>query len=337
MDNGSEALTWTIHEIEDGKAFLLCDICIAALPYSTDALDDSWANSYVRSWLNDYFIDTAFSAEETALICEMQITTGRLSDEEGAAGWETYGEDEITTDRVFIPDSSQFWKLESELDVSETAKADFITNNVKWGQENYQTMFWLRSPYGESKNYAYGYNTKDNQEMGYIFAPKMYALVRPAMYIDVSLYTDYIKQSATSKLQVTARLKGEKKWTDVVQASVGDEIEFQIEYRNLQKDTVDNVMIRDVLPTNIQYIEGTTYLFNSNYEDGVLLEDDTVTTSGINIGSYSAKGNAYVRFTGKVVDVNLAAGDNQLVNWANVTVTDTVYKDDVSVMINISD
>lgn len=96
-------------------------------------------------------------------------------------------------------------------------------------------------------------------------------------------------------------------------------------------------MIRDVLPSNIQYIEGTTYLFNSNYKDGVLLEDDTVTTSGINIGSYSENGNAYVRFTGGVVNVNLAAGDNQLVNWASATITNTVYKDDVSILVNVSE
>ena len=136
---------------------------------------------------------------------------------------------------------------------------------------------------------------------------------------------------------MTARLIGNKEWDDVVWANVGDEIEFQIEYENLLNDTVENVMIRDVLPTNIQYIEGTTYLFNSNYKDGVLLVDDTVTTSGINIGAYSANGNAYVRFTGKVVNSNLAAGDNQLVNWANVTVADLVYKDDVSVMVSVSE
>lgn len=336
LDNGSEALTWTVHEIEDGKALLLCDTCIAAMPYNKDNTDNSWTNSNIRNWLNEDFYKSAFSSDEAGIVADVKVVTGRLIEEEGATSWETYGKDELTTDKIFVPDFSQYWKLKNELDVSEVAKADFMVNNIKWGQENYQTMFWLRNPYGESKSYATGYNTENEDPMGYVFYPKKYAFVRPAMYIDVSLYSNYINQSATSKLQMTARLKGEKKWTDVVQASVGDEIEFQIEYRNLQKDTVDNVMIRDVLPTNIQYIEGTTYLFNSNYEDGILLEDDMVATSGINIGSYDAQANAYVRFSGKVVDVNLAAGDNQLVNWANVTVTDTVYKDDVSVMVNIS-
>lgn len=58
-----------------------------------------------------------------------------------------------------------------------------------------------------------------------------------------------------------------------------------------------------------------------------------MTTSGINIGSYNAKGNAYVRFTGKVVDKTLACGKNQLVNWASSTVDGAVSKDDASVMV----
>lgn len=255
LDNGSEALTWTVHEIEDGKALLLCDTCIAAMPYNKDNTDNSWTNSNIRNWLNEDFYKSAFSSDEAGIIADVKVVTGRLIEEEGATSWETYGKDELTTDKIFVPDFSQCWQINNELDVSETAKADFIANNVKWGQDNYQTMFWLRNPYGKSKSYASGYKTESEGGIGYIFYPKMYAFVRPAMYIDVSLYSDFINQSATSKLQVTARLKGAKKWTVVVQASVGDEIEFQIEYRNLQKDIVDNVMIRDVLQTNIQYIE----------------------------------------------------------------------------------
>lgn len=208
LNNGNEKLTWTVHEIEDGKALLLCDTCIAAMPYNKDISENSWTNSDIRNWLNAEFYKLAFSSDEAGIIEEVQVVTSRLTDEEGNTAWETYGEDELTMDKIFVPDFSQYWQINTELDVSETAKADFIANNVKWGQDNYQTMFWLRNPYGESKSYASGYNTESEGGMGYIFYPKMYALVRPAMYIDVSLYSDYINQSATSKLQVTARLKG---------------------------------------------------------------------------------------------------------------------------------
>lgn len=143
-----------------------------------------------------------------------------------------------------------------------------------------------------------------------------------------------VHNSLTSKLSKTVRIKGSgKEFTEVVDAKVGDEVEYQIEYVNLTENQVDNVMIRDILPDNMEYVAGSTYLYNSNHQTGLKLDQNTVTTSGINIGSYSAKGNAYVRFTAKVVNKNLTCGKNQLVNWANVTVASKVVKDDASVVV----
>ena len=152
--------------------------------------------------------------------------------------------------------------------------------------------------------------------------------------IDVKVHT-----SVAAKLSKQVRIKGTKTWSESVEAKVGDEVEYQIEYVNLLAEQVKNVMIRDILPTNVEYVANSTYLYNSNYKNGVLLEDNTVTTSGINIGDYNAKGNAYVRFTGKVVDKTMACGKNQLVNWANATVSgssvkNAVYKDDASVLVD---
>jgi len=143
-----------------------------------------------------------------------------------------------------------------------------------------------------------------------------------------------VHKSVTSKLAKTVRIKDSgAKFGEVVDAKIGDLVEFQIEYVNLLGDTVENVMIRDVLPTNMEYVANSTYLYNSNYQNGVLLKDNTVTTTGINIGSYKANGNAYIRFTAKVVDKSLACGSNQLVNWASATVNSKVTKDDASVMV----
>lgn len=143
------------------------------------------------------------------------------------------------------------------------------------------------------------------------------------------------KANVGAKLSKVVRKKGEKTWSESVNAKVGDEVEYQIEFVNLYADQVKNVMIRDILPTNVEYVKDSTYLYNSNYKNGVKLADNTVATSGINIGDYNNQGNAYVRFTGKVVDKTLDCGSNQLVNWANATIKGTeVYKDDASVMVD---
>lgn len=143
-----------------------------------------------------------------------------------------------------------------------------------------------------------------------------------------------VHKSVTASVEKKVRIKGTKEWSEAVNAQVGDEVEYQIEYVNLLSDTVNDVMIRDILPNNVEYVAGSTVLYNSNHQDGVAISEDTLTTSGLNIGTHAAKANSYLRFTGKVVDNSLACGTNQLVNWANSTVNGAVAaKDDASVIV----
>lgn len=144
-----------------------------------------------------------------------------------------------------------------------------------------------------------------------------------------------VHASVSSKLEKTVRIKGSgNQFTESVNAKIGDEVEFQIAYTNLLNSTAKDVMIRDILPTNMEYVKGSTYVYNSNHQNGVQMNKDTVTTSGINIGDYKTNGNAYVRFTAKVVDKTIECGSsNQLVNWASATVNSKVVKDDASVFV----
>lgn len=142
-----------------------------------------------------------------------------------------------------------------------------------------------------------------------------------------------VHKSVIAKLAMSVRLKGTEEWAEVVDAQVGDEVEYQIEFVNLLSDELEDVAIRDVLPTNVIYVDGSTIMYNASHPNGVSLLGDHLTSSGINIGSYKPASNAYIRFTGRVVNYSLAEGLNQLVNWANVTVNGYVYKDDASVMV----
>lgn len=148
------------------------------------------------------------------------------------------------------------------------------------------------------------------------------------VFIDVKVHS-----SVAAKLTKQVRMKGTKTWSESVEAKVGDEVEYQIEYQNLLSETVSDVMIRDVLPTNVEYVADSTYIYNESHPEWTRVLDNTLTTTGINIGGYAAKGNAFIRFTGKVVDNTMACGNNQLVNWASATVKGNVYKDDASVMV----
>lgn len=107
-----------------------------------------------------------------------------------------------------------------------------------------------------------------------------------------------------------------KNWTDLLEVNVGDEVEYQIEYKNTSDEDQYNVMLRNYLPNNIEYTPGSTRLWNSKYTGATIDQDDLVTEKGINIGAYGPGANAYVRFNARVVDKDLAEGSNTLVNWA---------------------
>lgn len=132
------------------------------------------------------------------------------------------------------------------------------------------------------------------------------------------------------------RLKGDTEWSSYVEAEIGDEVEIQFEYQNIdRRDNMhENVIVRSVLPEALEYVSGSTILYNATWPDGASTVQDTLVTTGINIGGYSVGANAYIRFTAKVTDTNLKVGSNTLVNWTRGTVNEIVLQDYASVIVN---
>ncbi len=137
-------------------------------------------------------------------------------------------------------------------------------------------------------------------------------------------------------IEKKVRLVGTKEWGTSVDAKVGDKVEFQIQYKNTDKSgaTHNNVMIKDILPKNLKYVEGTTKLYNGHFPDGATYTTDTLFTTGVNIGHYNLNANAFIRFQAEVVDETLQCGSNTLVNWAQAGVGQKTIQDYATVVLN---
>ncbi len=137
-------------------------------------------------------------------------------------------------------------------------------------------------------------------------------------------------------IEQKVRIAGESGWNNYVNSKVGDKVEFQIQYKNTSDDAdpQNNVMIKDILPKNLRYVPGSTKLYNGNHPNGASVDQDTLVTTGINIGSYAKNANAFVRFTAEVIDEDLAEGSNTLVNWAQGGVGSKTIQDYASVMLS---
>lgn len=122
-------------------------------------------------------------------------------------------------------------------------------------------------------------------------------------------------------------------WGDVIEAEVGDKVDFRIEYKNTSDTSQIGVAIKDILPANLKYVAGSTILKNANHSDDAKVIRDSLVENGIRIGDYGKDANALVYFTAEVVDENLEVGVNTLTNWSQAGVGQKTIQDYASVIL----
>ena len=154
-----------------------------------------------------------------------------------------------------------------------------------------------------------------------------------ASYTTIRVKAVYLDNSYVVEKKVRNVTAGEKEFKDTVDAKIGDTVEYQIYYHNTTADHIDHVIVKDILPYNMDYVDGSTKLYNTTNPEGIINTNDTIASDGINIGGYDADGDAYVRFRAVVTDKNLVCGTNKLVNWGQVGYGNTTIQDNAFVMV----
>ena len=134
---------------------------------------------------------------------------------------------------------------------------------------------------------------------------------------------------------VRNKTNGEKSWVETVNAKSGDTVQFQIHAKNTGSAEIQNLVIRDILPKGLNYVAGSTKLYNTSNPKGLKVSDNVIQNSGINIGSYQPNGDAYVRFDATVSAENSlpVCGDNTLTNIAQASDQKIVKNDTASVKV----
>lgn len=92
-----EPIEWIILKEETAKMYIISKYCLDCVPY-TESSKIAWKNSYIRNWLNSYFLNTAFSAEQQEKIISAKIKTSNgVFLDEGTS----------TQDKIFLPSVSE--------------------------------------------------------------------------------------------------------------------------------------------------------------------------------------------------------------------------------------
>ena len=145
--------------------------------------------------------------------------------------------------------------------------------------------------------------------------------------------TDVIFKDDIFLVELEMRSTDDPTWKKTLDVYSGDEIEFQLHYKNNGYGRADNVMVQASLPSYLTYIEDSAILYNSSHQNGLPYED--LTMAAVNIGDYQVYGDAYIRFRVKVQDDDLENGTiNRLIVWAKVSAKGEALQDHTQIYVD---
>ena len=189
--NGKEPIEWQVLEIKDGKALLISKYGLDEKPYNTEYKLVTWETCTLRRWLNNDFMNAAFTGEEQGRITFTNVDNSKS---QGYSGWSTTGGSN-TQDKIFLlsyAEANRYfgvtWENTSNTEsrISPTAYAE---SNGAYTNDDYKTAdganagrWWLRSP-GRSQSIASSVNTDGSLSNDNV--NRVAVCVRPALWMNL--------------------------------------------------------------------------------------------------------------------------------------------------------
>ena len=195
--NGTEPIEWIVLDVQDGKVLLLSKYGLYALGYNDTWDECTWETCSLRSWLNDRFLNYAFSAEEQAAIL---MTAVDNSDSQGydwslVGGENTPGGND-TQDLVFLlsyAEANRYLDVTVENENNIKSRVSPTAFAVSVGADSLSDCltadggpagwWWLRSP-GNGNNCAAGVSQEGS--LSYTRTYHRQGIVRPAIWLDLN-------------------------------------------------------------------------------------------------------------------------------------------------------
>ena len=181
-DNGVEPIKWTVSGYTSNSVLLTSDKCLEYLPYNgTDKENLSWQDSDIRKWLNNTFIDVAFSDDEQKYINKTYLPTAKS---ENGLFFE-YGQ-EYTEDYIFMDNLSYAVFFRENPEVSAFAQDKY--ENSEYRTEDPQV--WTRSSSAlkeENKTYIWVVQTETKKHIKKMLDCTSKAYIRPSLYLNLDV------------------------------------------------------------------------------------------------------------------------------------------------------
>lgn len=150
-----EPITWRVLDVQSNRAFLMADLVLDSQDYHYSTSDrtiggstvyaNNYKESHIRSWLNDNFYNTAFTAEEKA-----RIQTTTVDNSAASTG---YNPNQYacanTSDKVFLLSYAEATSATYGLSTDESRQLQPSAYAQSQGVYTFSgnSFWWLRSPF----------------------------------------------------------------------------------------------------------------------------------------------------------------------------------------------
>ena len=178
-ENGPEQIQWVVLTNQNGKAFLLSLYCLDTKPYH-DVIDGkvTWAQSALRTWLNEDFYNAVFTEAEKLLLAETELSTSDNPRYETPGG-------ENTLDRVFLLSLEEV-DIYLDEDLKKGQTTAYTRKNGCYDNAMDYGWWWLRSPGKVRRDACYVDALGKVSLYGYVVHRPGWS-VRPAIWIDLNV------------------------------------------------------------------------------------------------------------------------------------------------------
>ena len=193
--NDSTPIEWLILARDGQKALVISKYGLDAKPYNEDYRAITWENCTLRGWLNDSFLNNAFTAEEQAAIL---LTNVDNSESQGYSKWNSNSGNN-TQDKIFLlsyAEVEQYFgvtyddgnNMKSRIKPTAYAiqQGAYTSSSDRTAEGEQTGWWWLRSP-GYNSDYASRVSTDGSCNSNYVSSGL--GSVRPAFWINIDALT----------------------------------------------------------------------------------------------------------------------------------------------------
>lgn len=176
--NGGELIEWQVLDRQEDRVLLLSRYCLERRQYYHEERKITWAQSDLRKWLNEEFLETAFHEDDRQWL----LTVTNKNPDNPVHGTEG-GPD--TEDTVFVLSEEEARQYFANDVVRQATATDHVKVQKAYRASNGNYIWWLRSP-GYAGKDAMGVETAGGIDLHGRNVNAKNRCVRAAVWIDCS-------------------------------------------------------------------------------------------------------------------------------------------------------